>query len=163
MTSSSLQASSGLSARDFPIRSHDVNSDLGFIEPSAVRHAPAVFATAIVQESVDRSPGTGIETKPAGVVLHTRTADDAVSEAEVAHTRQRLTGLTGIVITDGKKVLVSSVVRVDKYQGIEKLRELSGATTTLFASDDVTDEDAMAVLGPEDVGVKVGPGESRVQ
>ncbi len=28
----------------------------------------------------------------------------------------------------------------------------------LFAGDDVTDEDALASLGPEDLGIRVGPG-----
>ncbi|MEI2703769.1 MAG: hypothetical protein V9E89_00560 [Ilumatobacteraceae bacterium] len=31
-------------------------------------------------------------------------------------------------------------------------------THTLFLGDDITDEDAFAVLGPDDVGVKVGDG-----
>jgi trehalose 6-phosphate phosphatase len=40
------------------------------------------------------------------------------------------------------------------------LREHFDATGILFAGDDVTDEDAMRVLGPGDLGVRVGPGES---
>lgn len=118
-------------------------------------------ATAIVQSVVDAHPGTGIETKPAGVVLHTRTAEERVGNHAVDEAGRRLGELDGLFMTNGKKVLETSVVSADKGRGLEKLRELSGATAILFAGDDVTDEHAMAVLGPDDVGIKVGPGESR--
>ncbi len=42
------------------------------------------------------------------------------------------------------------------------VRELRREVThTLFLGDDITDEDAFAVLGPDDVGVKVGDGATR--
>lgn len=43
------------------------------------------------------------------------------------------------------------------------LREHFGATAILFAGDDVTDEDAMRVLTGDDLGVRVGPGESAAE
>ncbi len=35
-----------------------------------------------------------------------------------------------------------------------------GATAVLFAGDDVTDEDALAALEPQDLGIRVGAGET---
>ncbi|MEL6983493.1 MAG: trehalose-phosphatase, partial [Actinomycetota bacterium] len=35
------------------------------------------------------------------------------------------------------------------------------STTSVYLGDDVTDEDAFEVLGPDDAGIKVGPGATR--
>ncbi|MBP3045150.1 trehalose-phosphatase [Arthrobacter jiangjiafuii] len=106
-------------------------------------------------------PGTWLEEKPAGVVLHTRSADDDVAAAAVDAARRRLGELDGVQVTDGKRVLETSVVHTNKGEGIRALRGLTGAAAVLFAGDDVTDEHGFAALQPGDVGVKVGPGDTR--
>lgn len=118
-------------------------------------------ATAVVSTIVDAHPGTHLEKKPAGAVLHTRTATQDVAAAATELALRQLNELDGLSVTEGKKVVECSVVHSDKGQGIEMLRTLTGATAVLFAGDDVTDEHAMAVLRSEDLGVKVGPGQSR--
>lgn len=118
-------------------------------------------ATAVVAAIVDTHAGTHLEKKPAGVVLHTRTAAQDVAAAATELALRQLHELDGLSVTEGKQVVESSVVHSDKGQGIEMLRSLTGATAVLFAGDDVTDEHAMAVLRGEDVGIKVGPGQSR--
>lgn len=118
-------------------------------------------ATAVVGRIVAAHPGTHLETKPAGVVLHSRTAAPAVAAAATEAALAQLKEFDGLVVRAGKQVIESSVVNSDKGGGIAALRELTGATAVLFAGDDVTDEDAMAVLGPDDIGVKIGPGASR--
>ncbi|WP_051389444.1 trehalose-phosphatase [Arthrobacter sp. 35W] len=105
-------------------------------------------------------PGTAVEYKPAGAVLHTRQADDAVGDSAIAAARSALTAGSGIHLTDGKRVLEAAVVRADKGQGLGLLRDAAAATAVFFAGDDVTDEHAFAALGTGDVGVKVGPGET---
>ncbi len=52
------------------------------------------------------------------------------------------------------------VVGADKGTAVQALRARTGAAAVLYAGDDVTDEDALAVLDAAagDVGVKVGPG-----
>lgn len=115
-------------------------------------------AGAVVQAVVDGHPGTVRENKPAGVVLHTRSADDAVAAAAVDEARRRLAELDGLHISDGKRVLECAVVHANKGQGIALLRKLTDATGVLFAGDDVTDEHAFKVLESNDVGIKVGPG-----
>ncbi|MHA7264466.1 trehalose-phosphatase [Arthrobacter sp. TMN-37] len=115
-------------------------------------------AADIVESVVAVHPGTRLESKPAGVVLHTRSATDDVAADAVAAAREGLDGLDGLKVTDGKRVLEISVVHADKGQGLRLLRDLSGATAVFFAGDDVTDEHAFGVLQPGDVGIKIGEG-----
>lgn len=111
---------------------------------------------AVLQEITDVAPGTVLEEKPAGVVLHTRLADDDVAEDAVAAAREILQHIPGVFLKNGKRVLETSVVHASKGEGVEFLRQASGATAVVFAGDDVTDEDALGRLLPHDVGVKVG-------
>ncbi|MHC6594748.1 trehalose-phosphatase [Arthrobacter sp. C152] len=111
---------------------------------------------AVLADIVAQAPGTALEDKPAGVVLHTRMADDDVAEDAVAAARAVLQDRKGVYLKDGKRVLETSVVHASKGEGVTFLRQVSGATAVLFAGDDTTDEDAFARLGPGDVGVKVG-------
>ena len=117
-------------------------------------------ARAAVDEVAGSHPGTWLETKPAGVVLHTRSAPDDVAAAATDAARRSLDALDGVQVTDGKRVLEASVVHTNKGEGIRTLRSLTGATAVLFAGDDVTDENGFAALLPGDLGVKIGPGDT---
>ncbi|WP_104168774.1 trehalose-phosphatase [Arthrobacter sp. SX1312] len=117
-------------------------------------------AVAVVEQVVADHAGTRIEFKPAGVVLHTRTAADDIAGAAVAAARAGLVPLDGVSVTDGKRVLEISVVEADKGQGLALLRQAAGATAVFFAGDDVTDEHAQKTLGAGDIGVRIGPGET---
>lgn len=111
---------------------------------------------SVLQEIVDEAPGTLLEEKPAGVVLHTRMAPDDVAEDAVAAARAVLQDRPGVFLKTGKRVLETSVVHSSKGEGVTFLRQATGATAIVFAGDDTTDEDAIATLAPGDVGVKVG-------
>lgn len=111
---------------------------------------------SILADIVERAPGTMLEEKPAGVVLHTRQANDDVAQDAVAAARSLLEDRRGVYLKDGKRVLETSVVNASKGEGITFLRQITDATAVLFAGDDTTDEDALARLEPGDVGVKVG-------
>ena len=105
---------------------------------------------------VEVAPGTLLEDKPAGVVLHTRLAEDDVAEDAVAAARAVLQDRPGVYLKSGNRVLETSVVHASKGEGVAFLRQATGATATVFAGDDTTDEDALARLLPGDLGVKVG-------
>ena len=102
------------------------------------------------------APGTSLEDKPAGVVLHTRLAEDDVAEDAVSAARSMFQDRKGVFLKEGKRVLETSVVNASKGEGVSFLKHATGATAVLFAGDDVTDEDAFGRLEPVDVGVKVG-------
>ena len=106
-----------------------------------------------------RHPGAFVEVKPAGAAFHYRhVADGAAASAEV------LAGpacLPDVTVTHGKMVVELSAVPTDKGLALDRLRRHVGASAALFIGDDVTDEHAFAHLTGPDLGVKVGPGESR--
>jgi trehalose 6-phosphate phosphatase len=110
----------------------------------------------ILAEIVEQAPGTLLEDKPAGVVLHTRLATPDVADDAVAAARAVLQDRHGVFLKNGKRVLETSVVNASKGEGVTFLRQITGATAVLFAGDDTTDEDALARLESGDVGVKVG-------
>ncbi|MCC3280704.1 trehalose-phosphatase [Arthrobacter sp. zg-Y40] len=115
-------------------------------------------ARAAVESVAALHPGSRLEDKPAGVVLHTRGMEAVVAAEATDAVRRELQLLDGVQVTDGKSVLEASVVHTNKGEGITALRELTGATAVLFAGDDVTDERGFEALVPGDVGVKVGEG-----
>lgn len=106
-------------------------------------------------------PEVWLETKPTTVVVHTRTAPAEVKAAAQAAVRAGPATWPGVHATDGKEVIELAVVTTHKGSAVEALRGRAGADAVLFLGDDVTDENAFAVLGDQDVGIKVGPGETR--
>ena len=107
-------------------------------------------------------PGTNVEIKPHGAVLHTRQADRDVAAKATQEALDGPAGWPGVHLTQGKEVVELSVVAVTKGTALRQLRELTGADAVLYAGDDVTDERAFAVLDGDagDVSVRVGTGET---
>ena len=101
--------------------------------------------------------GAWIEDKPAGFAVHTRLVDPAAAAALVDTVRAEAHAVDpGLTVRDGKNVVEFSVRDATKGDGLRALRERFAPDAVLFAGDDVTDEDAVAVLEPGDVGIKVG-------
>lgn len=119
-------------------------------------------AAEVLQPVLDAHPGTYLEPKPAGVVLHTRRADPTVGEQAVAQAQQATASLTGLRAMTGKEILEFTVLDVTKGVALEALAQEADTSATLYLGDDVTDERAFAVLDTADghVTVKVGPGET---
>jgi trehalose 6-phosphate phosphatase len=103
--------------------------------------------------------GVWVETKPAAVVVHTRLAPAEVAEVATGEALA-LAESAGIRALHGKDVVELPVLDADKGSAVVALRAELGATTVLYAGDDVTDEHAFAVLAATDVGIKVGAGPS---
>ena len=105
--------------------------------------------------------GVHLEVKPASIAVHTRTASRPDAAATMAAVRSGPAGWPGVRVTEGKEVIELSVVDTDKGTAVTTLRTRYGADGVLYLGDDVTDEHAFAALAGTDVGVKVGPGETR--
>lgn len=116
---------------------------------------------AAAQPIVDRHENVVLEPKTFGMAIHTRQSTreveveafaeiDALVAERFPHWRRR----------SGHRVLEFSSRAEGKDTAMGVLREHFDATGILFAGDDVTDEDALRVLQPGDLGVRVGPGES---
>ncbi len=115
---------------------------------------------------VDSVPGTKLEVKPVGFGVHYRTVEGDRGPEVVARAYEAAGAVSdALTVRDGKDIIEFSVREAHKGDGVQRLREYTGATAVLFAGDDVTDEDALRVLDPAsgDVGIKVGPGETAAQ
>lgn len=123
---------------------------------------------AQLQALVRECPGAWVETKPFARALHTR---GAAPESALVASAAALAGpaaLPGTHTIEGKSVVEIAVVAVTKADGVAWVRAEAARragvapreVAVLFAGDDRTDEDALRALGPGDLGVKVGPGET---
>lgn len=100
-----------------------------------------------------------LEYKPTAVVVHTRGLASSLAD-EVQARATALGGQPGVHVKAGKHVVELTVVRSDKGTAVMDLAAEVTADAVVYLGDDVTDEDVFARLGPGDVGVKVGPGET---
>ena len=102
-------------------------------------------------------PGSRVEAKPGGVAFHYRSVAEPLQGDA---TRRILAGPAArpnLKVMEGKKIVEVSLVAGNKGTALTRLRKLVEADRVVFLGDDVTDEDAFAVLRPDDVGIKVGP------
>jgi trehalose-phosphatase len=99
-----------------------------------------------------------LELKPTGFAFHYRNADQAAADAAVAELLATVQELNELHIRHGKKVIELSVVNMNKGQALLRLRRTLEATAVIFLGDDLTDEDVFTMLGPGDLGIKVGEG-----
>ena len=103
-----------------------------------------------------------IEDKPAGFAVHTRLVDMNTASAVNHDARaEALRFDPAFTVREGKNVIEFAVRSETKGDGIRALRTRFSPSALLFAGDDVTDEDAFAVLEPDDIGIKVGGADTR--
>ncbi|GAA1689882.1 hypothetical protein GCM10009792_07420 [Microcella alkalica] len=131
----------------------------------AVDAADADRASALrsrLEPVVVAVPGAWIEPKPAGLAVHSRRVDDPESVralVEALHAEAAAVD-ADLTVRDGRDVVEFAVRDATKGDGLRALVERFAPDAVLFAGDDVTDEDALAALGPGDLGIKVGEAES---
>ena len=113
-----------------------------------------------LEQVVAAHPGTRVETKPAGGVLHTRLAARETAAAAREAVRRGVGSQEGVHAMVGKEVVELSVVRADKGTALTALRGRLDVDAVMYVGDDTTDETVFAVLRDGDVGIKVGPGET---
>jgi len=110
---------------------------------------------------VEATAEAWIEDKPAGFAVHTRLVD--INTAAAVNHDARAEALRfdpAFTVREGKNVIEFAVRSETKGDGIRALRTRFSPDAVLFAGDDVTDEDAFAVLEPDDIGIKVGRAET---
>lgn len=151
-----LPAGSGL----LLVGSHGAEVEGTDVELDAEAAARLAEVTEAFTAIAGEHPGAHVETKPTGVVLHTRRAarDDAAAATEAAIAAA---DRPGCHVTRGKEVVEVGVVETGKGVALQRLREQLGVRAVLYAGDDVTDENAFAVLTGDDIGIKIGDGDTR--
>ena len=112
--------------------------------------AEAVQATADLE-------GVWIEPKTFGCGGHTRRAgaEDAAAANRIVDAIVRVQAPAWRRRT-GHSIVEYSFRHEGKDTAVATLRERVDASCVLFAGDDVTDEDALRSLGPDDLGVRIG-------
>ncbi len=104
-------------------------------------------------------PGARLEVKPASVAVHVRQVADPAGAAALLAAADAAAD-PSLTKKPGKAVLELAVTDADKGSAVTRLREELGAAAVVYLGDDLTDEDVFRRLGPADVGVKVGEGET---
>lgn len=104
--------------------------------------------------------GFVLEEKPAGVAFHFRLATKSMVEQALAEIDRLTAGLEGLFPKTGDRLVEYFVIPAHKGSALSLLRFETGASATVFVGDDVTDEDGFAALTPDDLGVKVGDGDT---
>lgn len=155
-----LAAVSGFGAPVRLVGSHGGEPDDGGPVLGEEQLALKAELTTALEDLVAGAAGVMLEDKPAGVAVHVRNADPAVGERVLDAVRRGPAGWDEVEATAGKAVLDLAVVQVSKGAAVDALRERLGADGVLFVGDDVTDETVFIRLGPRDVGVKVGDGDT---
>jgi trehalose-phosphatase len=109
-----------------------------------------------LDESIEDVPGAWVERKPFSVVVHVRMVEPDEQEATLERA-SKLAEDSEMHVLPGHAV-IEALVRVPaKGRALERLRASSSADAVVYLGDDVTDDDAFAILGPEDLGVSIGP------
>jgi trehalose-phosphatase len=144
------------------VGSHGSEFDIGFVQ----RLAPELVdlrtrMQKAIEEIVGDRPGVRLEPKPASIAVHTRTAAPSDADAVREAIFEGPACWSGVHITQGKEVVELLVLPTHKGTAIDALRMQLGASAVLFVGDDVTDENAFAHLHGPDVGIKIGPGETK--
>ena len=119
-----------------------------------------IIATRAVDAAGD---GAWIEHKPASVVVHTRTADPERSRAAVDAVVDLGSLVDGAQVKPGSDVVELLARSASKGDALLGLADRLGRTPIVYLGDDVTDEDAFAVMGAHDISVRVGPGDTRAR
>ena len=151
-----LQRTSGLTGPYRWVGSHGAEFDGPLAGSLAERRDDLA---ALLRPLVAGTPGALLEVKPASVAVHVRQVADRPAAAELLTEAERRVDLS-LTLKPGKEVLEIAVTDADKGSALLRLRDELGAAAVLYLGDDVTDEDGFRALGPDDVTVKIGDGET---
>jgi trehalose 6-phosphate phosphatase len=151
-----LQTVSGLTGSYRWVGSHGAEFDGPLTGELAARRDALV---ALLEPVVAGTPGARLEVKPASVAVHVRQVPDRDAAAALLAQARSLAD-SSLTLKPGKEVLELAVTDADKGSALRRLAAELGAAATIYLGDDVTDEDGFRALGPSDVTVKIGDGET---
>jgi trehalose 6-phosphate synthase/phosphatase len=118
----------------------------------------------ILLDYADRTPGTLVEEKAAGLAWHFRMADAHYGRSQANELRKHLTELLGntpVEIVPGDRVIELRPHGVNKGRIVARLLERAAPGLIVAFGDDVTDEDMFAALPPSGISIRIGNGDSR--
>jgi trehalose 6-phosphate synthase/phosphatase len=121
----------------------------------------------VLEEYVDRTPGSRIEEKSASMVWHYRQAEDALGEwqaLELLSVLEDMLASSPVEILSGARIIEVRQQGVDKGRAYEFVNDKHGPFDfVLVTGDDRTDEDLFARVGEDAYSIRVGGGQSRAR
>jgi trehalose 6-phosphate phosphatase len=151
-----LQRTSGLSGPFRWVGSHGAEYDGPLAGELAGRRDELA---GLLEPEVAGTAGARLEIKPASVAVHVREVADRDAAAALLARARGLVD-SSLTLKPGKEVLEIAVTDADKGSALRRLIGDLGAAATIYLGDDVTDEDGFRALGPDDVSIKVGDGDT---
>ena len=115
---------------------------------------------SVLREVAAGFPGSTVEAKPTGAAFHYRQLVDQDTAGGAAQAAIDAAADQATSVLHGKRVVEFSISDADKGAALRRLHHELSPDVTIFIGDDVTDEDAFSALGPSDMAVKVGGGET---
>jgi trehalose 6-phosphate phosphatase len=157
-----LAALSRLPSEIHLVGSHGSEFDAGFVRDLDAHQIElrGLITAELADLVASGGEGFTIEKKPASVAFHYRNADPDEAKKAVQIILDGPARRPGVQVKTGKMVIELAVVATNKGTAVDTLRRQVAADAVLFMGDDVTDEDAFAILTGPDLGVKVGEGET---
>jgi trehalose 6-phosphate phosphatase len=143
-----VAGSHGAERRGLPL------APLSPIEASRLSRLHSLAAAA----ANEAGKGAWLEHKPTGVVLHIRESDPARGQAAADRLVTLGALVAGAQVKRGHGVVELVARPASKATAIRTMWDESGASSIVYVGDDVTDEDVFRSLGPDDLGIRVGPG-----
>lgn len=122
--------------------------------------APADYAAVrtVLEAVAERYDGAWVEQKKVGLAIHGRALDAEPALRMAEEAERALEPIASGRYERGNRVVEVRLTGATKGAAILTLR--APGEVVLYVGDDTTDETVFAVLGTDDVGVKVGPGET---
>ncbi|HSJ27239.1 MAG TPA: trehalose-phosphatase [Acidimicrobiia bacterium] len=112
----------------------------------------------ILVRVASRHPGAWVEDKRTGMTLHARALDAETADLVAGEAERALAPVVPGRFERGRRVVDVRLTGVTKGEAVAALRRPS--ELVLYIGDDTTDETVFETLGPDDVGVKVGSGDT---
>lgn len=142
------------------VGSHGHEFDLDRVMELSDEHR-SLFAKseALISSAVSKCPGTLMEIKPHGVVFHYRALKTPPTK-EIDSLAFDLKALGTGTVQSGKCALEYCLVETHKGNALAQIHDRIMPTVTVFIGDDDADEAVFKNLGPNDISIKVGPGET---
>lgn len=121
---------------------------------------------ALMEEAVQRVPGSFVEVKADALAWHYRKSDPRLAEIERDRLAAKLNDAVsgnGLMVMRNSKVLEVCPVAASKGQAVRPLLESGKYDFTLAFGDDTTDETMFAVMPQDSWPVKVGSGDTKAR
>lgn len=128
-------------------------------DPEAIRRALDEAAATLERLAAEYDGGL-VERKPTAVAFHYRQIEPSRQDEAAGRAAALADGTELLRIQPGHMVVELVSGRANKGDALDALRRAIGATAAVFVGDDRTDEHAFARLGPGDLAVKIGPGDT---